>query len=135
MYTGQPRVEDLDRLVGALRELLARRDGGRVGVFTFIMSGFDLPGADLRKRGAELQAEMTDSIRASAVVLDGAGFWVSAAISLVSTIQLVARPRNPSRIFRDMDVAAAWFSGHTGVPADELVAMTRRLHAEPGPEA
>jgi hypothetical protein len=131
VYTDTPTVEDLDRLAAAQRALRARLGGAKVGVFSFAEEGFSLPDAEVRRHGSQLQAKMSADIHASGVVVDGAGFWASAAMSVINTIGLVARAQSPSRVFKDVHEAARWMSQHMEVDAPGLVEATQRLRDEP----
>ncbi len=131
VYTDTPTIADLDRLADAQRQLRHRREGNRLGVFSFAEAGFEMPSTDVRRHGAQLQSEMSPVIVASAVVVDGAGFWVSAAISVVNTIALLSRPSSPARVFRNIDDAAGWMARSMPVDPGALISATERLRGEP----
>ncbi len=130
VYTGTPTVADLDRLAAAQNELRASRSAGRIGIFSFCETEFEIPGAEVRRHGAKLQREMSGLVTASAVVVDGAGFWASAAISVINTIAILARSSSPARVFGEIQDAAAWMARVMPLDARALVEATNRLRTE-----
>lgn len=133
VYTGKPQVEDLDMLARAQEEMRERLGTGQLGVLGLAEGGIEFPDAEVRRYGSKLQSEMSPNIYASATVVSGAGFWVSAAISVVNTMMLVARPPTPARVFSDLGDASTWLSGF-GAQEDsaQMQAALERLRAETG---
>lgn len=132
VYTGKPEKDDLDRLAEAqhrMREVLG--GNARVGVFGLAEGGLELPDAEVRRYGSKLQSEMSPNLYGSATVLSGGGFWVSAAISVVNTMMLVARPPTPARVFSDIEQACGWLADLGGEDPSEMLAAMNRLRAEP----
>ena len=132
VYTGKPRIEDLDLLAQAQVQMRERLGAGQLGVFGLAEGGIEFPDAEVRRYGSKLQSEMSPYIYASATAMSGAGFWLSAAISMVNTMTLLARPPTPARVFSDLEDASVWLSGF-GAKEDaaQLQAQLLRLRDEP----
>ncbi len=120
LYVGTPQCEDLDELSATQRAMVAA-SGRRVGVLSVIEPGLDLPSAEVRRHGAELNKKVEGVVAASSTVIEGAGFWMSAALSLVNTVLLIGSTQRPNRIYRDLDDGIVWIAEHIeGAQADQI---------------
>lgn len=135
MYTGKPEIEDIDRLAVAQHEMREGLGGVKLGVLGVAEGGLELPDADVRRHGSKLQSEMSPDLYGSATALTGGGFWVSAAISVVNTMMLVARPPTPARVFRTLEDACRWLGELGGEDPSAMQAALDRLRSEPNSDA
>lgn len=121
-YLDTPTATDLDRFADVQRALAA--SGGRpVGVLSVVPPGLGMPDATVRRHGSALNRELDGVVAVSATVIEGAGFWMSTALSLVNTILLVGNAERPNRIFRDLGEGMGWIVEHLGGVDLEPVAL------------
>lgn len=106
LYLTTPTVSLLD-VDQRHHEALAKQVGGTV-VLTVARHGLALPDDGARRRAAELVRHNATFVRRSASVIEGDGFWASAARSAVTAVFVFARQPYPSRVFGLVDEAAAW---------------------------
>ena len=107
VYRGAPTATEMRRLADRQRAV-HRRIGRSLGVLSLATGQLSLPEGETREVAARLRAEMESMVAASATAIVGTGFWVAGAISVINTIALVSRTKNPSRAFRTRDAAIAW---------------------------
>ena len=72
--------------------------------------GVKMPDEQTRKASAELMAKLDPTLIASAVVVDGEGFFASAARGVIAGIFALSRSRVPQRAFRSVQEATAWLA-------------------------
>lgn len=65
-----------------------------------------MPTPEARDRAARYSSQ--SRMNAIAIVLDGQGFWMSAARAFLTTILFVTRNDAPTKLFADIDDAVAW---------------------------
>jgi len=111
LYVDTPSCEDLDEL-SAVQRSLVERTGRRVGVLSLVEPGLGLPSQEVRKHASELNKEVESVVAVSATVIMGAGFWMSAALSLVNTVLLIGSSTRPNRIYRDLEPGVTWIVDH-----------------------
>ena len=111
LYRATPTAEDIEALADAQR-VVARRCGRKLVVISIPLTRMGLPDADARESAARIVREIDESVAAAATILDFGGFWASAVISLINTIELVSRGKRKSRAFRSRRDALEWVLPH-----------------------
>jgi hypothetical protein len=107
--------------------------GGHIGLVTIIEAGAPVPSGASRAELAGLLRDANAYIQASAVVFEGDGFRAAAVRSVVTGLNLLARPKFEHKIFGDAGKAFAWLSTALRGLLDPsmtpamLVAMTEEL--------
>jgi hypothetical protein len=92
-----------------------------------------LPGAtDPRSRelGKDLTREMAPYSLCGAQVLEGSGLWMATVRLLVTTVQLAAGNKIPSRVFDRVDDAVLWLSTQDRVNVDGVIAAVKDMRAQ-----
>lgn len=78
----------------------------RVGHLVFIHGMPKIPTPEAREVAGRFNERSRMS--AVAVVLDGEGFWASAARGFLTTVLFIQRSRAPTQLFKSLDEALAW---------------------------
>ncbi|MCC6808232.1 MAG: hypothetical protein IT381_12475 [Deltaproteobacteria bacterium] len=87
-----------------------------------------LPDEETRKLSAEMIQKMKDAHAASAIVLEGSGFWSSAARAAVTGIHLLARTPFPTKPFATVELASEWVGSYFQWPPDRIAALATAMH-------
>jgi hypothetical protein len=112
VYAGRARTADITAHRRALEAFVAtRRDP--VPVLTVVGTGSTI-GKRGRQSISRMLHDLDTRIRAWAVVMEGSGFWLSAARVIAGGVRLVSASTCPFRITSTVDEALAWLSKQTG---------------------
>lgn len=114
-------IEDCDRFLSELAS--SRRQG--IGLLTIVEAKASLPGSQERSRLAQMLANHSESIKASALVFEGEGFGAAAVRSVVVGLNLLARQPYPHKVFATIETAAGWMAPQ--VPADAQRVLERNF--------
>ncbi|MBX7081445.1 MAG: hypothetical protein K1X88_19750 [Nannocystaceae bacterium] len=108
---------------------LARSHAGGLLVFNVVREGLPIPGGEVRRKASSVLGETSGHVRCTATVIEGEGFWTSAARAIVASITLLSRAAHPHRVFATIDEAATWAMKHVvGEPAaSELASVAASL--------
>jgi hypothetical protein len=75
-------------------------------------------GSTIGKRGRQeisrMLGDLDDDVRAWAVVMEGSGFWLSAARVIAGGVRLVSGSNCPFKIASSVDEAIRWLAEQTG---------------------
>jgi serine/threonine-protein kinase len=99
--------EDVEGAAVAGRELSRRFPAG-IGSINVFPGHLPMPDAAAREAGAVSLREAQRWMLANAVVIEGSGFWASAARAVYSAIQLAVISQCPQAVFGDVTSACAW---------------------------
>ena len=107
-----------------------RRFPKGIGSFIVAREGIPLPSADIREISETNMREASHWVREAAIVIEGEGFWSSAARSIYTAMVLFSRVPYGQKVFRDVRPAGAWLAAslEDGPSPDELervIAATR----------
>lgn len=109
---GTPSAEGIGVLVEAF-ETWARTASGPLVTLTVPHDGMPLPSFGVRKAAAD-SMQRTDAVtKNQGVVLRGAGFWRSAARSVLTAMNTLARRRH-ALVFGSLQEACEWAAGLRG---------------------
>ena len=87
---------------------LAKRYPQGLGLVQVVEPTATAPSADTRKALADLLIAGKDSIKASTVIYETTGFKGAAMRSVVTTLNLLARPDFPHRVYSNTAEALEW---------------------------
>ena len=102
-----PSYTFMRRIMEGLKELAAACGTG-VGALVVVRSGARPPSEEARDYMARELAQTT--MIAAAQVVEGEGFLGAAMRSVLSLLQLAARPRYPMKVFGDLTPASVWLA-------------------------
>lgn len=125
---GNPSKEFIDQVLQHAEDLLSVYPDGIV-LMLLIYDGGGVPGGKGRGRATQMLREIGPRLQALAAVIEGAGFWASAARSILTGLALMSRSRFPLRTFSEMNEAARWLVKYIQppVPLEELQAAMKEL--------
>jgi hypothetical protein len=89
--------------------------------------GVKMPDDETRKASAELMARLDPGLVASAVVVEGEGFFASVARGVIAGIFSLSRSRVPQRAFRTAPEAVAWLAPRLEMDEAHASALTEAL--------
>ncbi len=128
-----PTVHALE-VVQRTGEALSAANPGGIGIMGVAEEGMPIMGSEERRMSIKMLSETAAHVAFYGCVIEGDGFWASAARSTMTAICLVARPSYPFRIFRYPGDASTWQSRFpTGVSPIGLTDTVERLRAQMGP--
>ncbi|MEM6992369.1 MAG: hypothetical protein AAF721_17790 [Myxococcota bacterium] len=121
-------VEALEITRVASHDLFARNPGGLL-VFNIIPHAVPIPPTEVRKKASDVLGETGGHVLATVTVIEGEGFWTSAARAAVATITLFSRTPHPHRVFPTIEDGARWGEDKLaeGGTAELLVAVAQQL--------
>jgi len=97
-------VED----VGALLHRTASRHPAGIAFVTIAGFRAPIPSAEVRQRVVEIYSELGSTLTAVAQVVEGDGFWASAALCFIAGIGLLHRHTHANKVFGDVGEASEW---------------------------
>lgn len=106
-WRATPTVEALEVSRVASHDLVSRNKGGLV-VFNVIRHGLTLPPQEVRHKASAVLGETGGHVLCTATIIEGEGFWASAARAMLATITLMSRAPHPHRVFGTVLDAAQW---------------------------
>jgi uncharacterized NAD-dependent epimerase/dehydratase family protein len=129
VYAGRAQLADITAHRRALETFLASR-GSRAPVLTVVGTGSTI-GKRGRQAISRMLRDLDSGILAWAVVMEGSGFWLSAARVIASGVRLASGSTCPFKITSTVDEALAWLAEQTGgrYPAT-VTSAVRALEAE-----
>lgn len=110
-------VDDLEQAVRT-HHALGQEYPSATASFVYVKAGTALIDGPARRAAGRLFHELHPSIRAGATVIDGHGFWASAARSAMTAVLFVAMQSYPYRVFGRTDQAASWLLKTADMPQD-----------------
>ena len=124
-----PSVDQM-RAYGRCAQGLSRRSGadGTTGLFNLIVRGRPRFDPEVRRQ-AKVLTERGVHAGGTAHVVLATGLVGAAARAFMSTTVLLARPKNPTRVFGELEAAAGWLGDHLDVESRELVIAALELSA------
>lgn len=128
-WRGDITVDALEVTRVASHDLHTRHPAGLV-VFNLVRTLIPVPDAPVRRKASSVLGETGGHVLCTATVIEGEGFWVSAARAVVATITLLSRASHPHRVFATIAEAAVWAEPHVsgdGARAAELAAAATSL--------
>jgi hypothetical protein len=112
VYSGRARTADITAHRAALEKFVqARRTA--VPVLTVVGQGSTI-GKRGRQEISRMLGDLDDDVRAWAVVMEGSGFWLSAARVIAGGVRLVSGSNCPFKIASSVDEAVRWLAEQTG---------------------
>jgi hypothetical protein len=136
----QPPVPEGIDACKRLFTLLARRSKEKFAYLAIVESraGINMP-TEVRETLTAMLREYQQSIAASAIVFEEAGFRASIVRSVVSAISIATRLDFPSTVESQVVNAAYWLAEHVEkdarINAVELIEAVRQFRSRPGYEA
>lgn len=126
-YRGELTLEALEAANQHHRNLMTRFP--RTFVLGQARPNLPLPVSQVRQRAAVLIEENRTHVEGSALVVDGTGFWASAARSVMTASFAIARQPYPSKCFATGVEAGTWLAtlpaGHGLGPAQVASALAQ----------
>jgi hypothetical protein len=85
-----------------------RRFPKGIGSFIVAREGIPLPSANVREMSEANMREASQWVREAAIVIEGEGFWSSAARSVYTAMVLFSRVPYGQKVFSEVRPAGAW---------------------------
>lgn len=138
VWTAQPRIDHVAELRKVF-ELLAHRYNGGSSIHV-LSDKPQLPDRRVRDEMAQVTKDFADQSIASALVLDGEGFWASAMRGLATGLHFFGtkRDRFQLRVCKTIEQAAEWLvplhnlKSRRRAQVDEVTAALHQLSAQAG---
>jgi hypothetical protein len=114
-----------------LRDMRARFPAGYVSMVLFPEQGRDIKleiAESLRAEVSDIVRESAGAVRASAILLEGGGFFAATMRTAGSGIVLLTRPEYPVKFHESLDAACAWLAPY-GVTQSGAKLSTSELTA------
>lgn len=105
-----PSVDQM-HAYGRAAKALSTRHAGKSGLVNLVVSGVPRFSSEVREAAAEYTREGAHSVGAAHVILVG-GLLGSSVRAFLSTVVLIGRPPNPTKVFGDLPQSAAWMAGN-----------------------
>jgi hypothetical protein len=106
-WRGDITVAGLEVTRVASHDLHGRYPDGLV-VFNVVRTLIPVPDSPVRHKASAVLAETAGHVLCTATVIEGEGFWASAARAVVATITLVSRASHPHKVFATIEESADW---------------------------
>ena len=109
--------------VGALLHRTAEQHPDGIAFITIASFHAPIPSAAVRARIIEVYSELGSGLVAVAQVVEGEGFWASAALCFIAGLGLLHRHAHRNKVFGNVDEAADWvdsFALQGAPPQDSL---------------
>ena len=103
-----------------------------LGVFVIVSDSTPIPPTEVRQVSALIIRATAGEVLCQCTIIEGGGFWGSAARSAAAAINILSRPPNPTRVFGEVEEAVAWqtpFLNYAGYSQEEFAAAARDLRA------
>ena len=130
-----PSLEQM-HTYGRCAKVLSKRYGGKSALMNVVVKGVPRFSSEVREAASEYTREGAHQIGAAHVILVG-GLLGSSVRAFLSTVMLLGRPPNPTKVFGDLDGAARWMAkslcarSPEAWDAEELAAVCRQaIHRE-----
>lgn len=101
---------DAVEAVGALLHRTAARSPSGVAFITTASFRAPIPSAEARARIVEIYGELGSRLVAVAQVVEGDGFWASAALCFIAGIGLLHRHAHANKVFGNIGDATDWIA-------------------------
>jgi hypothetical protein len=130
VYSGRARTADVTAHRAALEKFVqARRTA--VPVLTVVGQGSTI-GKRGRQEISRMLGDLDQDVKAWAVVMEGAGFWLSAARVIAGGVRLMSGSNCPFKIASSVDEAITWLRQQTGESypstlAADVLALERQI--------
>jgi hypothetical protein len=130
-----PNLEQMHAYGGAAKSLSMRYEG-KSALMNVVVTGVPRFSGEVREAAAEYTREGAHSAGAAHVILVG-GLLGSSVRAFLSTIVLIGRPPNPTKVFGDLGQAGTWMAGNLNQRSserwhpDDVVAVCRELIEPP----
>lgn len=105
-----PALASMEAIHRSHLEVLERR--ASVGHLVLVEGTPKMPSPEARDHAARYSSQSRMS--AIAIVLDGEGFWMSAARALLTTVLFVTRNEAPTKLFSRLEHAVTWQAAALG---------------------
>lgn len=106
---------DAVEAVGALLHRTAARSPSGIAFVTTAGFRAPIPSAEARARIVEIYGELGSRLVAVAQVVEGDGFWASAALCFIAGVGLLHRHAHANRVFGNIGDATDWIAS-LGIP-------------------
>lgn len=126
VYRATPTLDDM-RANSDAHAALRDRYPDRTAVLVFVERVSRMPDGDVRTHISKAQKDAAPHTLCAATVLGGEGFWVSAAHSVLVGVGLFLRPACPTRVFKELEEAAAWVVEHLDDPDARPAELARAV--------
>lgn len=141
LWRGHLSVEPLQKTVQASFAIAEHFPGGVVP-FSIIEENTAMPTSEVRGQANECWKQTRSNVRAVATVVEGSGFWVSAARAVITGITMVERGTAPQKAFSTTEDAIGWLErrhllgdGNDGATLTRVLTQLRQqLAAQPKPD-
>ncbi|MFW6066845.1 MAG: hypothetical protein ACOC97_00785 [Myxococcota bacterium] len=134
VWRNDTTLEGVERVRKDFRDWAAGVEGP-LALITVVQEQCPLPSPEARKDLGRWLGEISDRIRASAVIYEGAGFKSASVRGVVTGLTLIARQAYPHKVFASVSEAALWLSstaqsqGIQDLPSDGITTAVRTLRA------
>jgi hypothetical protein len=119
-------VPRLKRLAELEQRVADRSPEGLVAVTVMEASAFDKPiGAEERAEASAIAKRFVERTRAGIYVIEGEGFRVALARSVIAGITLFSRARFPTKVVSTVPAGATWLA--STLPALDAAALTSAI--------
>jgi hypothetical protein len=110
IWTGSPTVDGVNACSLAFGALRRGSSTPQVGFLTIIepIAGQGTMPTSVRNALAQMLKDNENFLRAAAIVFEGTGFRATVVRSVVTAIQMAARPKFHSSVFSDRNAGATW---------------------------
>jgi len=123
LWRGDLNGESVER-VGALLHRTAQAHPGGIAFITVAEYRAPIPPAPIRARIVEIYGELGSQLSGVAQVVEGTGFWASAALCFIAGVGLLNKHTHPMKVFGRTDAAIDWV-GSLGVPQAHPLQVVR----------
>ena len=128
VWRGSVTAEATEQVAALLHRTAAAHPEG-IGFVTIAQFRAPIPSASIRARIVEIYAALGSTLKGVAQVVEGSGFWASAALGFIAGIGLLHRHTHAMKVFGKHDDAADWIAT-LGVPkAPSAFALRSRIDA------
>ncbi len=128
VWRGTVTAEATERVAALLHRTAAAHPGG-IGFITIAQFRAPIPSATIRARIVEVYGALGSTLKGVAQVVEGSGFWASAALCFIAGLGLLHRHSHAMKVFGRHDEAADWIAA-LGLPeAPSVSALRARIDA------
>lgn len=127
VWRGTVTAEATEQVAALLHRTAMQYPEG-IGFVTIAQFRAPIPSASIRARIVEVYRELGSTLKGVAQVVEGSGFWASAALGFIAGIGLLHRHGHAMKVFGRPDDASQWIAG-LGIP-EAPPAYTLRAHIE-----
>lgn len=98
------------RLIEYAKKVAAKQDSGCISVISIALAGAHSPSSEGRRALVSLLRETDSYVSRVAIVREGQGFVASTVVSVMSGLQMLAKPNACQKFFPDVRDAVIWAS-------------------------